>query len=296
MANLNFEIDTEKCIHCGLCVKDCIAGIIEFDENKTPRLKPDAEKRCIKCQHCLAVCPTGALSILDKNPENSDKVDHDQNPEKVLNLIKSRRSFRQYKPENLPKETLEKLKNMLNWVPTGCNAHSLHFSIIDDVEVMDEFRNYVNSELLKSLSKTPVRGIMNRFSRYKDAFLHGEDVIFRGAPHMIVVSVPITAPCADIDPTIALSYFELYAQSLGVATLWCGFAKACLLFYPELCEKLEIPENHKAAYVMLFGPSDLKYTRAVQPESVGISTVKKGAIQKLGFKAKIKRYLWNFSR
>ncbi len=293
MDNLNFKIDEEKCIHCGLCIKDCLAGIIEFDENKTPRLTPDANERCMKCQHCLAVCPTGALSILNKDPENSDKVDHEQNPEKLLNLIKSRRSFRQYKSENLPTETIEKLKDMLNWVPTGCNNHGLHFSIIDNKEVMDEFRNHVNSELIKTLGKTPVRGIMNKFSRYKDAFLKGEDVIFRGAPHMIVASAPVTAPCANIDPIIALSYFELYAQSLGVATLWCGFAEACLLFFPELCEKLEIPENYKAFYVMLFGPADVKYSRTTQPEPLKISTVKKGEVQKLSFTQKVKRMFWN---
>lgn len=290
---LEFAIDKEKCVHCGKCVKDCLVGIIEFDGDKTPRLTPDAEERCINCQHCLAICPTGALSIRGRKPENSEPVDRQQNPEKLLNLIKNRRSFRHYKPENLPAETLDKLKNMLNWVPTGCNNHGLHFSFIDDVEVMNEFRGYVNSELLKQLSKTPVRGIMNKFSRYKDAFLKGEDVIFRGAPHMVVASAPVDAPCANVDPIIALSYFELYAQSLGVATLWCGFAEACLLFFPELCDKLEIPENYKASYVMLFGPADVKYARSTQPDPVGISIVKKGAVQKIGLKQKIKRLFWN---
>lgn len=293
MKDLQFHIDTGKCVHCGQCVKDCLVGIIEFDENKIPRLTPDADKRCIHCQHCLAICPTGALSIHNCLPENSDMVESDKNPEKLLNLIKSRRSFRHYKKENLPTETIEKLKNVLNWVPTGCNNHGLHFSFIDNLEVMEEFRGYVNSELLKTLSKTPVRGIMNKFSRYKDAFLKGEDVIFRGAPHMIVASAPIDAPCANIDPIIALSYFELYAQSLGVATLWCGFAQACLLFFPELCDKLEIPERYKASYVMLFGPAAVKYSRTTQPEPVGISVIKKGKVQKNGLIQKAKRLFWN---
>lgn len=293
MGNLNFKIDETKCIHCGKCVKDCLVGIIEFDKNKIPYITPENEQRCINCQHCLAICPTGALSIQGKSPEDSDLVDKDQNPEKLINLIKSRRSFRHYKNENLSTETIDKLKNMLNWVPTGCNNHGLHFSIIDDVKVMDEFRDYVNSELLKTLSKTPVRGIMNKFSRYKDAFLKGEDVIFRGAPHMIVACSPINAPCANVDPIIALSYFELYAQSLGVATLWCGFAQACLMFFPELCEKLEIPENYKASYVMLFGPADVKYTRTTQPEQISIKSVKTGKIKKIGIKQKIKRFIWN---
>ena len=35
----NFKVDEEKCIHCGLCVKDCSAKALEFDENKIPKIK-----------------------------------------------------------------------------------------------------------------------------------------------------------------------------------------------------------------------------------------------------------------
>jgi len=294
MGNLNFKIDTEKCIHCGQCVKDCLTKIIEFDENKIPHITD--QDKCINCQHCLAICPTGALSINNREPQNSAPIDREQDPEKLLNLIKSRKSFRHYKHENLPIDTMNKLKNMLNWVPTGCNNHGLHFSFIDNVDVMDEFRSYVNNKVLESVQKKPVRGLIKKFERYTEALKNGEDVIFRGAPHMIVASAPIDAPCVNVDPIIALSYFELYAQSLGVATLWCGFAEACLIFYPELCEKLEVPEGFKASYVMLFGPSDVKYARTTQPEPVGISIVKKGEIQKIGFMQKAKRLFWNLGR
>ena len=104
-----FKIDEEKCIHCGLCIKDCSASALEFNENKIPVIN---EKRCFKCQHCLAICPTGALSVCGKNPENSHEI-QERNPENLLNLIESRRSFRHYKSENLDNDRMEKLKNML---------------------------------------------------------------------------------------------------------------------------------------------------------------------------------------
>ena len=59
-----FEVDKEKCIHCGLCIKDCSAKALMFDENQTPIID---EKRCFKCQHCLAVCPVGAISVCEKD-------------------------------------------------------------------------------------------------------------------------------------------------------------------------------------------------------------------------------------
>lgn len=292
---INLVIDEEKCIRCGLCVKDCTAGVLEQAENEVPKITENGEKRCIKCQHCLAVCPTGALSIFGKNPQDSDSI-REVNSDDVLNLIKSRRSYRHYKQENLDKETMDKLKNMLNWVPTGCNNHRLHFAFIDDIAVMNDFRGYVTSTLIKILTKTPVKPIMDKFGKYKNSFLNGEDVIFRGAPHLIVACTPIDAPCADIDPIIALSYFELYAQSLNVATVWCGFAAICFKMFPELCSQLKIPDGYKASYVMLFGPRDIKYARTTQPEPYTISTAEKGGRNNMNIVDKVKRYFWNFIR
>ena len=284
-----FKIDEEKCIHCGLCIKDCSASALEFNENKIPVIN---EKRCFKCQHCLAICPTGALSVCGKNPEISHEIQQ-RNPENLLNLIESRRSFRHYKSENLDNDRMEKLKNMLKYVPTGVNFHKLHFSFIDDIEVMDEFRGYVNKKILDALTKKPVKAIANKFSRYTKAIIDGKDIIFRGAPHLVVVSTPVNAPCYEVDPIIALSYFELYAQSMNVGTCWCGLGEYCLKIMPELSEYLDVPKGYKAAYMMLFGEPDIKFARTVQPEPVEIVPVQRKEFKKLGIKEKFQRYFWN---
>lgn len=284
-----FEVDKEKCIHCGLCVKDCSANALKFNDEQFPEID---ENKCFKCQHCLAVCPVGAISVCGKNPENSDKI-YSQNPEMILNLIKSRRSCRHYKQENLSQEKMQKLKDMLKYVPTGCNFHKLHFAFIDDIEVMNEFRSYVNKKILDALTKKPVRAIINKFNKYLNSFLNGNDIVFRGAPHMVVVSTPVDAPCYNVDPMIALSYFELYAQSMNVGTCWCGLAEFCLLIMPELSDYLKIPQGYKASYVMLFGEPDIKFARTVQPEPFEIESVQKGEFRKLGLKEKFRRYFWN---
>lgn len=265
-----FKIDEKKCIHCGLCVNDCSANAIKFDDNKIPTLD---ESKCFKCQHCLAICPVGALSIFDKNPENSDEI-LKHNPDEILNLIKSRRSFRNYKQENVSPEKLQKLKDMLKFVPTGCNNHRLHFSFIDDIEVLNKFRNHVNERIINAINNEPENPIAQKFSGYAKRFLNGEDIIFRTAPHILVVATPEDAPCKDIDPTIALSYFELYAQSLGLGTCWCGLGEFCLLTMPELSKTLQIPTGYKAGYMMLFGEPQIKYVRTIQPEEVEIISAK----------------------
>ena len=162
---------------------------------------------------------------------------------------------------------------------------------------MDRFRNRTNNTIKKILLSAKIDALTKKFSRYKSAFLNGDDVIFRGAPHMIVVSTPVNAPCANEDPIIALSYFELYAQSMGVGTLWCGFAQICLKLIPELCEFLEIPDGYKPGYVMLFGGTDIKYSRTTQPEEYLITSVKGDKnIDNMPISRKLKRYFWNSIR
>lgn len=297
MSEINFVVDKEKCVHCGMCAQDCGTKIIEFDKDGFPLIKSGNENHCMKCQHCLAICPAGAISVCGKKPEDSDICDNNlPSDEQMLNLIQHRKSIRSYKPENLDKATLQKLKDMLKYSPTGCNNHKLHVALIDDIETMDRFRNRTNNTIKKILLSDFLSPVTKKFGRFKQQFVDGQDVIFRGAPHMLVVSVPVTAPCAPVDPIILLSYFELYAQSLGVGTLWCGFAEIALKLIPDLCQYLEIPDGYKVGYVMLFGKTDLKYHRATQPEDYEISVIEPHEVWPATFWDKVKRYFWNSLR
>ena len=240
----------------------------------------------------MAICPTGALSFNGKNPEEASQTNY-ANPEDVLGLIKSRRSIRHYKDEEISEETFKKLKEMFPYIPTGCNTNTLHFSIIESKSAMDKIRNYVNKKMLNLITSDILSPLAKKFAKYKTAFENGEDIIFRGAPHMVIVSSSIKAPCANVDPIIALSYLELYAQSLGLGTCWCGFAQACMKLMPKLSMIADIPEGYKPVYVMLLGIPAVKYPRTTMPESFPISEIKDIAILDYSWKQKIKRFFTN---
>ncbi len=266
---LNFKVDKEKCIKCGLCAKDCLVKAIQIDEEGYPYSNAT---NCLGCQHCLAICPNGAISSFDRNPNNSAPNRHSVNSDDFMNLIENRRSCRQYKHENIDKEKMQKLKNMLNWVPTGCNFKDLHFSFIEDIDVMESVKDDLYTDLQKIVKFMPFG---SKLKSYKNAIMkRNNDFIFRDAPHAVVVSVNKKAPCKDIDPTIALSYFELYAQTLGLGTLWCGLGFWTIPLSKKVMKRLEIPKTHKIAYVMLFGNPAVEYKRGIQPEYYNMTTVK----------------------
>lgn len=287
--------DKEKCIKCGNCAKDCITYSIDFDEENFPKIADGGENRCISCQHCFAICPTGAITFDGKKPEDASSINY-ANPDDILSLIKSRRSIRQFEDENISIEQLQKLKDMLKFIPTGCNYNSLHFSFIEEKTMMEKIRNYTYEKILSLISNKFTEKYAGKFIKYKQAIENGEDVIFRNAPHMIIVSSSVKAPCANVDPIIALSYFELYAQSLGIGTCWCGFAQACFKLMPKLSSVAKIPDEYKPSYVMLFGKSKVKYHRTILPKEFEISEIKEPDLKEMGLIKKIKRLFTNFIR
>lgn len=265
------KIDSEKCLRCSLCVKDCIVEVLKEGPGGIPFLAPELEPFCLNCQHCLAVCPAGALSCHGVTPDSCALTGELPEPQKMLNLLRMRRSCRQYKDENIAPEIMAALKRSLAWSPTGCNDHRLFFRIIESREEMTFFREKCSS-MLKFLIRTGImRVIYPKFKRYLAEIMGGKDVIFRNAPHMIVAATPVKAPCKEADPWIALSYFDLYAQSLGVGTCWCGFAVHAFKWNRALRKRLGLPPNYKIGAILLFGPPAVTYKRATNPSNFNIN-------------------------
>jgi len=266
---LKFIVDAGKCVTCGECERDCPVTIINLDAG-LPDIPADQESACIECQHCLAVCPTGAISILGVDPATSLPLGTDSFPvaQRLATLIKGRRSVRRYRDENLEPQLIDDLLAVAWHAPTGVNSRQVQFSVIDDRSAMQAFREatYAGLEALIDAGELPEeRGLFAEFVRMWRE--DGTDVLFRGAPHLLVASAPAKVPSPLPDALIALAYFELYAQSRGVGTVWNGLAKWAIdELLPQLRKQLGIPEGHVVGNVMAFGKSAVRYHRTVQHE------------------------------
>ena len=265
----SISVDKNKCIHCGMCIKDCMMSAIEFDENKIPHYGNGGKGRCLSCQHCMAICPVGALSFGNKNPSESANITYG-NSEEILNIIKSRRSVRLFKNEDIPAEKFEKISEMLAYPPTGGNADTLHFSIVKTKESMEEIRKLSYEKIVNDSSDSPLVQFC------KNAYQNGQDILYRGAPSMVVASVnksKVAAGCETVDPIIALSYLELYTWSLGLGTLWDDAAVFTASLYPEVMSRLNIPEGYSLSFILLLGIPSIKYKRAVQKDTTNVSFI-----------------------
>jgi nitroreductase/NAD-dependent dihydropyrimidine dehydrogenase PreA subunit len=269
---LDFFVDETLCVQCGECAADCPVSIIDMDAG-LPRILEHRQTHCLQCQHCLAVCPTAALSILGKSPAQSDAV-LPPTPDALENLIKSRRSVRRFLPQAVEHSVLSRLMDVVAYAPTGKNQRPVRFTLVDDPQVMEKIRVRAMEGIRKAVTGDSLPDGMEFFAKLLAAYDQGKDIIFRRAPHMIIASASKDAASPEADPFIALSHFELMAQSLGLGTVWCGFARWALQsVVPELGRSLGIPADHRSMYAMMFGHPAVRYVRTVQRDVSGVHRV-----------------------
>ncbi len=273
--DLQFTIDPDLCIQCGACIDDCPFHIIEMAPDY-PALNPTRIHHCIQCQHCLAVCPTGALSILGFKPENSLPLPESlPSADQMAALIRGRRSMRRFLPDPLDAGVIDRLVRTVANAPTGKNNRQCLFTVIEDPATMEIFRRETMEGLRTAVIEKRLSEGRGYFRHVVTAWDQGRDIIFRNAPHLLMVSVPSTVTTPDADMLIAMSYFELLAASMGIGTLWNAMIRwAFSEISTDMYQRLGIPEDHVKGYVILFGRPAVQYHRTVQRDEVQINRVR----------------------
>ena len=272
---IDFTVNQETCTKCGQCSSDCPARIIAL-EGGFPAITQENEANCYKCQHCLSICPTASISILGYDPKNSLSLPGTlPESDQMELLIKGRRAVRQYKPENIEPDVMKKLLEVACYAPTGRNSRQVRFTVVDNRAKLIEIRDEMMAELVKISNAHGFPAEMEFFSNFVRQWEEeGTDFVFRGAPHFVVVSAPKSVATPVEDCLIALTNFELYAQTLGIGTVWDGLAKHVISdLLPEFKNRLGIPEDHVIGYAMAFGNPAVSYSRTAQHEPAGVHFV-----------------------
>ncbi|MFA8300184.1 MAG: nitroreductase family protein [Hyphomicrobiales bacterium] len=271
---IDFKVQQDQCIECGLCAKDCPVLIIKL--NPKPTIAEENESKCIQCQHCLAICPTAAISILGKKPEDSVST---KNPipkaEEMETLMKTRRSIRKFKSASIDSTLIHHLLSVAGHAPTGHNSNSVKFHVTETIAQRDFVRDRVYSALSNA------KGNEELTAKYKSLFAIQKvwetkniDILFRNAPHILLASAPKATVSPVVDATVAMTYFELLANTNGIGTLWDGLAKSAVInIDPTTAKDLGVADDHVLAYIMIFGHPSVKYSRGTQSDGIYINVI-----------------------
>ncbi|WP_461209547.1 nitroreductase family protein [Desulfocurvus sp. DL9XJH121] len=238
-------IDTDTCNRDGLCVRACPVGLIEMEAGgAVPAAIAGAAKACIRCGHCVAVCPTSALTNNLMPLEEFHPVPANRpGPDEVEALLLGRRSVREFRKAPVSREQLERLLEVTRRAPTASNSQNVSWIMIQDCARLEEIRELT----VQWMGRDPRR------ARHVQLAERGRDVVLRGGTVLAVAHAPEKYVWNDVDCAIALTYMELHAASLGLGVCWGGLVTAASWAEPALARVLGLPEGQRAGGALMLG-------------------------------------------
>ena len=259
-----FTIDEIKCLKDKICVKECPMQIILMkSDDSFPEPSPFAEKICINCGHCVAVCPTGAFKLNTMDPDECEPIDTDWNPgpETISKYMKARRSIRRFKKTAVEKDKLEALLKIAAHAPSGHNSRPVHWTVFSDSESIKEIAGQVINWMNWMKDNQPEAAKAMHFDMITKAWEFNIDVVTYNSPALVIAHGSKKNPHAQIGCTIALAHLEIAAPAYGLGCCWGGFLTWAAGTWAPLKEKLGLPEGHIMHGSMLLGYPQFKYRR-----------------------------------
>jgi len=287
----NISIQADRCRHDGLCARVCPVRIFTAAAGAVPAVAH--AERCVLCGQCLAICPHEAIAHDRLDRARFARIEHHRPVEAAaaLELIRQRRSVRDYRTDPVPRELLERVTAVAAYAPTSAHGQegwTRSVTVVSGVEPMRRVRE-LTIEYLRELRALMGSAMVRVIARFKieprrglgmvaDLDLRlaewetGRDGILYDAPAAIFVHTPQMThePSADCDS--ALYAMMLAAHAHGLGTCWNGWlTKAADAFKARratgLRRLLEIPEHHLVGAAMTVGFPGLKLHSVPQRET-----------------------------
>ena len=251
-------IDETKCKKDGFCARECSAAVISFNENSVPEMLPANEARCMNCGHCVAICPHDALRhthIAGTAIQPSLAIDAAQ----AEQFLRSRRSVRRYHAKPVEKEKIQRLIEVARYAPSAGNSQTVEWIVISGRDRLQQIGS-LTVEWLRELIKNPhAVAAAPYLPAAVAAWDAGNDSILRGAPTLVAAIAPSYAGLGMVDLTLALSYLDVFAQTMGLGTCWAGLAAGAMANSPAVREAMEVPENYTHYYPVMLGYPAVRY-------------------------------------
>lgn len=264
------EIDPQRCLVCGDCVKVCPSIFFLEDE----RILTREEEHCTLCGHCLAICPGEAITHEDLKKEEflPTPADLKISPKDLYFFLRSRRSCRVFAPQEVPRAALEELIDIARYAPTGHNSQNYEFLVIQKRELIQQLAERTAiffGHLYKMLSAPGVElppwlvSHMRGFKLNWEFYLQGKDRIFRNAPALIIIHAPAENVSSAQNCHLAMAHIMLQAQARGLGTCIIGYFITAAERDPSIIKELEIPKGNKIFTCCTVGYPGLTFKRLV---------------------------------
>ena len=257
------EANEQTCNQDGICAAVCPVGIIKHKKGGYPAPVSRAEEFCIRCGHCVAACPTESLTHAELPLDQFPAVQRELtlSSEHCEHFMRSRRSIRNYRDQQVPRADVARLIDMARYAPSGHNSQCAEWLVVDDREEVGRLAGLVVDWMRWIIGNAPEAAQHLHAEATVKRWERGNDVILRGAPVLVVAHAEKGNRMAPSTCTIALTYLELAAPSLGLGGCWAGYFHAAAATFPPLQEALALPDGHLTYGGLMLGYPRFKYHR-----------------------------------
>lgn len=174
----------------------------------------------------------------------------------TLSVIKSRRSIKSFKPEQIKDTELEAILEAGTYAPSASNQQSWHFTVVQNERLIGQL-----SEAIKKVyAMMPVSFLEQMKNDKKAHFLqqigNNEKVhLFHNAPTIVVISGEKTEMYTVEHCSLAAGNMMNAAKSLDVGSCWVSGLPQLIDAEPDnqFIKELNLPEGYKPVCVILLG-------------------------------------------
>ncbi len=245
MGNHQVVIDSEKCIGCGLCKKDCVGFDIDLVDGKAVA----RGQSCIMCGHCEAICPQGAVTITGFEDEITEFEEQVRlNPQELMDAIKTRRTIRQFQDKAVPQDVLDMIFEAGRMAPTGANTQGTRYVLLDEKKAECE------AVAVGMFGK--LIGMGKKFIPQLSSMEIGPNFFFKGAPVVIVIFAKDA-----VSASLAAENMTFMAEANGLGVLFSGFFTTCVNVSGKIRRIMGVGKKPKAVTTLVIGYPAVKYHR-----------------------------------
>ena len=245
-----FSCDSNRCVPCTVCEKTCPKKLVEVSDGKAAVTESFPEK-CNGCLHCVAFCPMDAIVHSDAPGVSREGYKaRSEDAERIASLLKTRRSIRAFRRDGVSPETIEAIMEAVKYAPTGANRREFRWVITgtpqSTAEVTALLRDWWKTEAVKEGDDPSKIAFM--FERLEA----GIDTITGGAPHIAFCVVTKETKWDAVDTGIALTYFNVMCEALGLGCLFSANSARAAVGKP-VRERLGLKESETCLCAICFG-------------------------------------------
>lgn len=265
------------CIECGACVDVCPARVFVKGED-VQVLRPGG---CILCGHCVAVCPVDAVEHRGFDGQDFPLMSADArlNVDTLTEFLRSRRSVREFREKDVPREVLEKLLDIARYAPSASNAQDVRFIVITDRQKMLALSRRITRWLpvLQKLVRIPgvltwasrswgrqrLEGYLASLDGFAESIQAGGDPVFYNAPALILTHAHKKNAFGIENSAYATYHVALAAHAMGLGTCMIGFLTTAARHDPVVRQLAGLPKGHRMTTALVVGYPVHRYRRLV---------------------------------